>query len=185
MVSCVPMASRHMPRTTRCACARVALSLAFAASAAACGDADAGKATGANAAESPADEALEADLPSDAPLDQLLTQKAKKYAAGLVADGEPLRGNLIEGARADHLVVLRGGHCYRVLGVAAPEVEDMDLFLFDPNGVQVQQDAAEDRFPALGLQAELCPGVSGAHRLQVHMYKGGGPYAARVYRTPP
>ena len=118
------------------------------------------------------------------PLDRVLAVKAKRYAKGLVAEGALLRGTLKEGERADHLSVLRGGHCYRLLGVGAAEVEDMDLFLFDPNGVQLQQDAAQDRFPVLGMQADLCPAYSGAFRLQVFMYKGGGAYALQAYATP-
>jgi hypothetical protein len=50
--------------------------------------------------------------------------------------------------------------------------------------VETQQDPAQDRFPVLGLQAEICPPQNGAYRLQVHMYKGGGSFVARVYRTP-
>jgi hypothetical protein len=63
-------------------------------------------------------------------------------------------------------------------------VEDMDLFLFDPSGVQTHQDSAEDRFPVLGLQSEVCPRDGGAYRLQVHMYKGGGTFAYGLFRTP-
>jgi hypothetical protein len=117
-------------------------------------------------------------------LEQTLAQKAKKYAQGLVAEGPVIRGMLHEGARADQLVVLRGGFCYRILGAGGDGVEDMDLFLYDPDGVQTQQDPGQDRFPVLGLQAELCPAASGAFRLQALMYKGGGAYAVRVYRTP-
>ncbi len=118
------------------------------------------------------------------PLDRVLAAKAKRYAPGLKAEGALLRGTLSEGQRADHLTVLRAGHCYRMLGAGAVEVEDMDLFLFDPNGVQLQQDAAQDRFPVLGIQADICPAYSGAYRLQAFMYKGGGAYALQADATP-
>jgi hypothetical protein len=123
-------------------------------------------------------------IPADATLEQIVALKAKKFAAGLVADGAPITGSVVEGARSDHLLVLRAGHCYRIVATGASEVEDMDLFLYDPEGVQMQQDPAEDRYPVLGLQAEICPPEGGAYRLQVHMYKGGGQFAARLYRTP-
>jgi hypothetical protein len=121
---------------------------------------------------------------NDAAFEETLAQKAKKYARGLLPDGSIIRGTLQEGARSDHLLVLRGGYCYRILGVGGDGVEDMDLFLYDPDGVQTQQDPGQDRFPVLGLQVELCPAASGAFRLQTLMYKGGGAYAVRIYRTP-
>ena len=123
-------------------------------------------------------------IPASATLEQIVELKARKYAAGFVAEAEVISGSVVEGGRSDHLIVLRAGHCYRVVAAADGEVQDMDLFLFDPQGVQTQQDPAEDRYPVLGLQAEICPYEHGAYRLQVHMYKGGGRFAARVYRTP-
>ena len=63
-------------------------------------------------------------------------------------------------------------------------IEDLDLLLFDPNGVLAQQDPAQDRFPTLGVQTELCPPSSGAYRLQASLYKGDGAYVVRSYRTP-
>jgi hypothetical protein len=179
------MAARRMRMTTRRApgCAWLVAALAFGTGCSGRSDSSAAAGELANAA----DEAIELDeppLPEGTPLDRVLAQKAKKYAAGLVPDGEPFQGQLKQGQRSDHLLVLRGGHCYRVLGVAGAEVEDLDLFLYDPDGVQLQQDAAQDRYPVLGMQADICPGRSGAHRLQVHAYQGGGPYAVRAFRTP-
>lgn len=127
----------------------------------------------------------EAALPEKAATPaQLLELKAKKYAQGLVPDGPPIPGALREAERHDQLVVLRAGYCYRVLGAGGDGVEDLDLFLYDPNGVQTQQDPGQDRFAVLGLQSEICPSSSGAYRLQALMYKGTGSYAVRVFRTP-
>lgn len=123
-------------------------------------------------------------IPKDATLPQVVELMAKKYAADFSADGEPITSTLAQGGRNDHLTVLRAGHCYRIVGAGGAGVQDMDLFLYDPEGVQVQQDPGQDRYPALGVQSEVCPPLGGAYRLQVHMYEGGGPYAVRVYRTP-
>src|SRR5262245_5769124 len=101
----------------------------------------------------------ELERADDQPLEELLTRRVKKYAQGLVVDGPSLKGELREGARADQLLVLRGGFCYRILGVGGPNVQDMDLFLYDPNGVQTHQDPNQDRYPILGQQVELCPPV--------------------------
>lgn len=135
-------------------------------------------------AELTADEELEAPIPSGASVEQIVELKAKKYAAGFVADAPPVSGELSEGGRSDHLAVLKAGHCYRIVAAGGEGVEDLDLFLYEPDGVQSQQDPGEDRYPALGVQAEICPYQPGAYRIQVHMYRGQGPFALRVYRTP-
>jgi hypothetical protein len=122
-------------------------------------------------------------LPRNAPPEQVLVQAAKRYAPGLVTFGPVISGTLAQGARSDHLVVLEPGRCYRVVGVGGEGVDDMDLFLYDPDGVQANQDASQDRYPVLGVQAELCPIRAGAYRLQVQMYQGGGQFALGVYRT--
>lgn len=156
----------------------------------ACGDRADSQAVGELASTGEAELSAERDplladaIASGAALDRIVELAAKKYAAGFVAEGELIQGSMVEGARSDHLTVLRAGHCYRIVAAGGHGVEDMDLFLYDPEGVQTQQDPAQDRFPVLGLQAEICPPRGGAYRLQVHMYKGGGPFAARVYRTP-
>jgi hypothetical protein len=115
---------------------------------------------------------------------QVLAIKAKKYARGLLAEGAAIVGELPQGGHSDHLTVLRGSFCYRILGVGGDGVEDLDLILYDPNGVQLQQDPAQDRFPVLGIGAEICPVMAGAYRIQVQMYKGTGAFAVGVYRTP-
>jgi hypothetical protein len=122
-------------------------------------------------------------IPDGAPPRQLLALKAKKYAQGMVVEGSVIDGDLPEGGHSDHLTVLRGGYCYRVIGAGVDAVEDLDLVLYDPNGVQVQQDPAEDRFPLLGVGSDICPAVAGAFRIQVQMYKGSGAFAVGVYRT--
>jgi len=125
-----------------------------------------------------------APLPDDASPAQAVAYNAKKYAVGFAAEGAVLEGSLAEGARADHLLVLKSGRCYRIVGAAEAAVHDMDLFLYDPNGVQTDQDPSQDRFPVLGVQAEICPLQTGGYRLQVHMYQGGGAYAVGLFRNP-
>jgi hypothetical protein len=122
--------------------------------------------------------------PAGASLDEMLTLKAKKYAKDWASAGPTIRGELHEGGRSDHLLVMRAGFCYRVIGVAGNGVDDLDLLLFDSNGVQVQQDPAQDRFPVLGMHSEICPTVGAAYRLQAVMYKGSGAFVAGVYKTP-
>ena len=122
-------------------------------------------------------------LPRDQPPLQVLPEAAKRFAAGMLEQGKPITGKLAQGERSDHLLVLQAGRCYRVVGVAGNGVTDMDLFLYDPAGVQRNQDATQDRYPMLGKPIEVCPVIAGAYRLQVQMYEGGGDFALGVYRT--
>lgn len=126
----------------------------------------------------------EAAEPIAASLDEMLALKAKKYAKDWKIEGPAIHGELREGGHSDHLLVMRGGFCYRVVGVAAEGVEDLDLLLFDSNGVQMQQDPAQDRFPVLGQHSEICPTASAQYRLQAVMYKGSGAFVLGVYKTP-
>lgn len=123
-------------------------------------------------------------LPSDAPPLQVIAPAGKRYAPGMIAQGKPFSGKLAQGERSDHLLVLEGGRCYRAVGVGGDGVTDMDLFLYDPAGVQRNQDGSQDRYPLLGTPIEICPVVAGAYRLQVQMYEGGGEFAVGLYRTP-
>ena len=108
---------------------------------------------------------------------------AKRYAAGLIPEGPPIEGELAHGERRDHLLVLRAGHCYRVIAAGDPSLEDLDLALFDPTGAPVTEDPGQDRYPVIGLQSGVCLAQAGSFRLQTHAYVGQGKFALRVYRT--
>jgi hypothetical protein len=108
---------------------------------------------------------------------------AKRYAAGLIADGPVMEGELTQGERRDHLLVLRSGACYRVIAAGEASLEDLDLALFDPTGAPVTEDPGQDRYPVIGVQGGVCPSQAGSFRLQTHAYVGQGKYALRVYRT--
>lgn len=130
------------------------------------------------------EEGSEVAVPPSASPEQIVPLHAKRYAQGFSAEGGLLSGTLTQGARSDHLLVLKAGHCYRIVGAAEATVTDMDLFLYDPHGVQTHQDPGQDRFPVLGMQTEICPQAGGAYRVQVHMYEGAGAFAFGLYRSP-
>ena len=95
----------------------------------------------------------------------------------------PLRGRLDQGSKRDHMTVLSAGHCFKIVGTGGPDVQDLDLLLFDPNLVQIQRDVGHDPVPVIGQQSPLCPTLSGVYRLQARMVKGEGEYAIQVSRT--
>ena len=78
-------------------------------------------------------------LPTDKPPVDVLPLAGKRFAGAMIAQGKPITGSLRQGERSDHLLVLEAGRCYRVVGVGGDGVTDMDLFLYDPAGVQRNQ----------------------------------------------
>lgn len=118
-----------------------------------------------------------------APAGDALDALAKRYAAGLIADGPVLEGDLAQGERRDHLLILTPGHCYRVIGAGEASLQDLDLALFDPTGAPVTEDPGQDRYPVIGIQGGVCPSQPGSFRLQTHAYLGQGKYSLRVFKT--
>ena len=172
------MAARSQPYARS-----VAIVLAIALACAACGEPPA-SALGAETLRAAPEEGSAIAVPPNATPEQIVPLHGKRYAQGFTAEGALIKGTLAQGARSDHLLVLKAGHCYRVVGAAEATVTDMDLFLYDPDGVQTHQDPGQDRFPVLGIQTEICPQEGGAYRVQVHMYEGGGGFAFGLYRSP-
>jgi hypothetical protein len=91
------------------------------------------------------------------------------------------RGSLATGGSQNYSVQMQPGHCYKIIGVGAPGVQDLDLKLYGPDGAQVDQDIATDNYPVIGLQQPLCPTTAGAYRLEVLMFAGSGEFAVQVF----
>ncbi|MEM9191057.1 MAG: hypothetical protein AAGF12_17870 [Myxococcota bacterium] len=114
---------------------------------------------------------------------QQMSLRAGQFAEGMEPATPLFRGTLETGDNQDYQAVLQAGRCFKVVGVGGPSVSDLDLFLFDPNGVQVQQDTATDAYPVLGLTHQICPTAPGAYRVQVRMYAGEGEFGVQVFQT--
>lgn len=173
-----------LARTSLCA-----FPLVLALSAVACGD-DAPASGGAPTIdEDPAAEPAEAASPPEeeiAPGDTIgreMQVRAQQFAQGMRPATPLFRGTLDTGGTQDYQAVLQGGRCFKILGVGSDGVTDLDLFLFDPNGVQVQQDTATDNYPVLGLTHPICPQEPGSYRVQVKMFAGQGDFGVRVYES--
>lgn len=107
----------------------------------------------------------------------------RQFAAGMDPVMPPATGELATNQTQNYSVPLERGRCYKIIGVGAPSVVDLDLKLYDPSNTQVDQDIATDNFPVIGLQRPLCPAQSAQYRLEVIMYTGGGPYMVQVFGT--
>lgn len=125
-------------------------------------------------------------IPSDrvsAPMAPELAALAEHRGAGMVPVTGAWSGELEEGTHRDVQVVLEPGRCYRILGVGGPGVEDLDLILFDSNGLLKLQDTAQDPRPVVGLVPPLCPESAGVYRLRVRSHRGAGSYVAQLFGT--
>jgi len=116
---------------------------------------------------------------------QQMALRAQQFAEGMTPATALFRGTLQTGATQDYQAVLQGGSCFRIIGVGAQGVTDLDLFLFDPVGAQMLQDTATDAYPILGLSNPICPPSAGAYRVQVKMYAGAGDFGVQVFQAPP
>jgi hypothetical protein len=121
-----------------------------------------------------------AEVPTDA-LERKIFELAGEYAQLLEPHGPVQRSRLEEGKEHSFQVILHGGRCYKIIGAGLSGVEDLDLVIFDPDGVQVQQDIATDPHPILGLTDPICPNSAGAFRIRAKMTKGAGEFGFRAY----
>ena len=92
-------------------------------------------------------------------VDQVQSQYGYSRAAG------PFAGGLAPTEARRFPVTLRAGQPYRMVGVCDARCADIDLRLFDPNGVLVTQDRAPDRTPLV----ELSPPSTGAYTIELAM----------------
>jgi hypothetical protein len=150
----------------------------LAACSAACGD------RGAPPKPTPAPEIDPALAGPDDAMGRRLRDLAREHAREQVPTGTYFRDRLERGEHRDFLAILTANHCYRIVAASDPAVEDLDVIVFDPTGVQWRQDLDQGPNPVLGDDADLCPANSGAHRLQARMTSGSGEFLIGVYRSP-
>jgi hypothetical protein len=118
--------------------------------------------------------------PVDA-LEAAMRAREPTDAFALSPYGTPFRGTLEEEARQSFTEVLREGFCYKLLAESGEGVADLDLFLYDANGVLMQTDAREGPTPILGGERPICPQEPGIHRAELRMVRGHGPVLAQWY----
>ncbi len=129
-----------------------------------------------------------ADYPTPPAGDELATtlyERARQFARNLEPAGDIERGTVRRGAHHEHFFVAEPGRCYQVFAAADPQIRDLDLLLFNSDMVLVQQDAAPDRTPMLGLTNPICARRGTRYRVRVRAFRGQGEYGLLVTRTAP
>lgn len=122
--------------------------------------------------------------PRPPPVDELevaMRAREETEAYALTPYAEPYRVSLARGERQSFSTALREGFCYKLLVEGGPASEEIDLFLYDPNGVLSQLDAREGNDPVLGTERPICPFEPGLYRVEVRMVRGEGPLLAQWY----
>ena len=118
-------------------------------------------------------------------LEQQLATRAGVVAKGFLPASPVATGPLVTGASRDHTFVLAGGACHKFVSVSSSKVRELDLLLYDQNGVLVQRDISDDNSPGVGLDSPICPQAPAAYRLQVKMVAGEGEYAVQMFQSKP
>lgn len=131
--------------------------------------------------EPPEDDTVEPP-PEEPPADELearLREQGREDAPYMVREGDAMRG---EGTR-DFSRVLHPGWCYKVVGFGAEGISDLDVRVYDPNGVLLQRDTTQSPTPLVGRMRPICPPESGTYRIELRVIEGEGEYAAQLYRS--
>lgn len=75
-----------------------------------------------------------------------------------------------EGGVVRHTLVVREERCYAIVARASAGVRDVDVSLFDADGVEVGRDLRGDAEPVL----EHCPTAAGSYRVDARAFTGAG-----------
>jgi hypothetical protein len=99
-------------------------------------------------------------------LAQLQQAQAAAAQQGFQQVGQPFSGSLAQGQSWNVPAELHAGYDYRFLGVCDRDCADLDLVVFDNNGVQVAQDTSTTSQPV----AAVAPIYSANFTVQVQMF---------------
>lgn len=80
---------------------------------------------------------------------------------------EEISGALEEGRSETHDIRLRGGRAYAILGTCDNDCGDLDLYLVDDDGNEIDSDTSTDDFPIV----RYSPRRSGDFRVRIRMYE--------------
>ncbi|MEI8255355.1 MAG: hypothetical protein WCJ30_06740 [Deltaproteobacteria bacterium] len=97
---------------------------------------------------------------------------------GYTTVDQPVNQQLAEAGDAAQPVTLESGACYAIAAVGDTSVSDLDLFLTDAAGTEVDRDYAQDASPVV----RVCPPATGAFTVRMHMTGGQGAVRLGLFR---
>lgn len=111
--------------------------------------------------------------------DHLARTRGALRARGFVPLGTPLLERVTEGAVVRVPLELDAGRCYVAVG-RSDGLRDIDLYLFDAAGVEVDRDLEADAEPSI----EHCPSEAGRHTVELRAFEGAGAVGVMVMVGP-
>lgn len=119
---------------------------------------------------------------------QNMTVRARQFASNFTAVTDLIRSFMREGREGVTVPGTVGpGFCYRVIAVGDNRVRDLDAFLLDTTGRQIDADRAPDNYPVIGLNRPLCvpPGAPPiTAQIRVRAFAGTGDIGVQIFATP-
>lgn len=131
------------------------------------------------AKDAPPKDAPEAP-PAEAPkvdLGKLADAEAAASAPGATRIAPHFTG---KADKTDWFTELEGGKCYWFVGVGGEGINELYLYLWDPNTTRVADNKSESSKSSLGH----CPKKSGMFKFQAKVNSGDGDYVVGVYMKP-
>lgn len=99
---------------------------------------------------------------------------------GFAAQSDDARGFLVEHATEARETPMRSGTCYVAVAAGSSAMRELDLRIYDADGVEVASDTND------GARAALlfCPTQTGTYYLTTRASAGSGLYQLRTFRGP-
>ncbi len=114
--------------------------------------------------------------------------RARQFALGYGVASDLIRATIRQGMEGVMVPgTVQAGYCYRIIAVGGTGVRDLDLFLYEPTGRQVDADRAPDNYPVIGLARPLCipPGVPAqSAQLRIRSFTGSGAIGVQMFAQP-
>lgn len=120
--------------------------------------------------------------PAD-PLERQIRTRAPTEAPYMIRQGPAGHFTLSPGTPASFTNVLAGGLCYKILAQGAEGVGEVELYLYNADGVLVQQDTTTGAGAILGTTRPICPEEPVQLRIEIRT-SGSGEVAAQLYASP-
>lgn len=112
--------------------------------------------------------------------ERLAQSRAAMRERGLVPVGKPHLEVLAEGDVYREPVQLESGRCYVAVARGGTGLQDVDLFLYSPEGAEVARDLESDADPSL----EHCPEETGRYIYEVRAFEGAGAIGLMIMSGP-
>ncbi len=90
-----------------------------------------------------------------------------------------MRANLRTSQDRNFPVRLEAGRCYTFIAVGTPSVRDLDLYLLDPSGMEIDSETGPDSHAV--LETDPCPRWSGTYTLRLRVFAGYGQVAVQAF----